>query len=248
MSRHELQQRFDCAADTFERVDFVHAHTRDGLLARLDPMTIEARTIVDLGAATGASSRALTKKFRRARVVSLDLSLAMLRKASKRAWWFAKNPAVQADPARLPFADQSLDLVFSNLLLPWIDDRGAVFAEIARVLRKEGLLLFSTLGPDSLAGLEHEPFADMHDVGDDLVRAGLRDPVLDVDRLTINYESRESLADDLGALGAGDCLPDVVESLEFELELVYGHAWGGGPRRDPAEFRIDPGSIRKRGS
>lgn len=248
MTRHELQQRFDRAADTFDRVDFVHAYTREGLLARLEPMTIDARTILDLGSATGASSRALMKRFRRATVVSLDLSLAMLKKASKRAWWFAKHPAVQADAARLPFADHSLDLVFANLLLPWIDDRPAVFGEIARVLRKEGLLLFSTLGPDSLAGLRHAPFADMHDVGDELVRARLRDPVLDVDRLTIGYKDRESLAADFTAIGAADCLPADIDSLELGLEIVYGHAWGGGRPADPGEVRIAVGSIRKRNS
>ncbi len=246
MTARNLQRRFDRAADTFDSADFVHAETRQGLLARLEPMTIEADTIVDLGSATGASAQALRRRFRRAAVIAIDISLPMLERSARRSSWFSRHPAVQADATRLPLADHSVDLVFSNLLLPWVTERSRLFAEVARVLRKEGLFLFSTLGPDSLAGLRHEPFADMHDVGDELVRAGLRDPVLDVDRLTVNYRDEKSLAGDLEAVGASGCLPGKVDNLDIELELVYGHCWGGGIVPTPGEFRIDSVQIGHR--
>ena len=133
-----------------------------------------------------------------------------------------------------------------TLMLPWAGDLDTVFASVARVLRKDGLFLFSTLGPDSLAGLRHEPFADMHDVGDELVRSGLRDPVLDVDRLTVNYSDEQSLARDLDAVGGSGCLPGSVDNLDIELELVFGHCWGGGPRPARGEFRFDAGQIGRR--
>ena len=242
MSQRAMQRRFDRAAATFDSADFVHAATRDGLLARLEPMTIDAGLVVDLGSATGSSALKLCKAFRRAVIVPLDLSRAMLEKARKRSPWFTRWPAVQADAGRLPFADRCIDLVFSNLLLPWVSDRPAVFAEIARVLRPDGLFLFSTLGPDSLAGLQHAPFADMHDIGDELVRAGLVDPVLDVDRLTVTYDDRQALARDLEAVGAGDCLPATPGDLDQQFELVYGHCWGGSR----GEVRIDPARIGRR--
>jgi malonyl-CoA O-methyltransferase len=113
-------------------------------------------------------------------------------------------------------------------------------------LRKDGLFAFSTLGPDSLQGLRHEPFADMHDVGDALVRAGLRDPVLDVDRLKVTFESAASLLDDLTAIGAGHCVPDDTAISSLELELVYGHCWGGGARPAAGEYRVDAGQIGRR--
>jgi len=152
MTARDLQRRFDRAAETFDSADFVHSETRQGLLARLEPMTIEAGTIVDLGSATGASARALRRRFRRAAVVAIDISLPMLERSGRRSSWLSRRPAVQADATRLPLADHSVDLVFSNLLLPWIGERDRVFAEVARVLRSEGLFVFSTLGPDSLAG------------------------------------------------------------------------------------------------
>jgi hypothetical protein len=90
----------------------------------------------------------------------------------------------------------------------------------------------------------------MHDVGDALVGAGLRDPVLDVDRLTVTYENTGSLVDDFSAIGARHCVRDDIEEmsleLELELELVYGHCWGGGHRSGGGEYRVDAGEIEIR--
>lgn len=246
MNRTDDRQRFDRAADSFDSADFVHAAARDGLFERLAPMTIEARTVVDLGSATGSSAYRLRKRYRRALVVPVDQSIRMLQKAARRSSLFSRLPAVQADAAALPFRDHSIDLVFANLLLPWVRDRAPVMAEVARALAANGLFVFSTLGPDSLRGLRHEAFADMHEIGDELVRAGLLDPVLDVDRLNVTYRDRQSLARDLRAVGMGDCLPEQLESLDIELELVFGHCWGSGAVRERSEIRIDPGRIGRR--
>jgi malonyl-CoA O-methyltransferase len=235
------------AADTFDSADYVFAATRDGLMARIEPVTIDADIVIDLGSATGAAGRLLEKRFKGARVVATDLSLPMLNKAQSKKRWLAKTGYVQADASALPFADQSVDVIFANQLLPWIPQPESIFGEISRVLRKDGLFVFSTLGPDSLQGLRHEPFADMHDVGDALVRAGLRDPVLDVDRLTVTFETAESMRSDFEAIGAAHCLPNEAEILTAELELVYGHCWGGGPRPAAGEYRVDAGQIGKRG-
>jgi malonyl-CoA O-methyltransferase len=250
MSPADAQRRFDGAAGTFDSADFVLATTRDGLLARLKPITIDAKYVVDLGSATGSAGRALERRFKRAHILAVDLSPKMLQKARSKKSWLSKTAFVQADAAALPFSDHSIDVVFANQLLPWMPDSEPVFSEVSRVLRQDGLFLFATLGPDSLRGLRHEPFADMHDVGDALVRAGLRDPVLDVDRMTVTYENTASLVDDFSAIGARHCVPDEIKEmgleLEFELELVYGHCWGGGRRSAGGEFRVDAGQISMR--
>ena len=74
----DVRRRFDQAAAAFDDYDFVHTVTRDGLLARLEPMIIDARTVVDLGCATGSACKPLAKRFRRARIIALDLSAGML--------------------------------------------------------------------------------------------------------------------------------------------------------------------------
>ncbi len=277
--QRDIRRRFDRAAARFDEADFVHAVTREGLIERLRPLRIDARTVLDLGAATGATGRLLRQRFRRAHLVSLDLSHPMLVHARRPRSWFSKASCVQADASRLPFAGGSFGLVVANQLLPWIPDPAGVFAEVARVLGKGGVFAFATLGPDSLrqlaaawaevdAAAHVHPFADMHEIGDGLVRAGLRDPVLDVDRLTVSYENTDRLFRDLTLAGARNSLADRGRGLvgrrrfesmtgaltrrdpggpiRLELELVYGHCWGAGPAGDPAEFRVPASQIRTR--
>lgn len=276
MKVRDVQRRADRAAAHFDAADFVPAMTREGLLRRLAPLTIDAATVLDLGAATGAAGRPLAKRFPGAQVVAVDLSRAMLR-ASRRRRWFGRGLCVQADARALPFAAQSVDVIFANLLLPWTDEPLAVFREAARVLRAEGVLAFSTLGPDSLAELREawervdgepraNPFVDMHDLGDAAVRAGLRDPVLDVDRVTVTYETPERLFGDLAAVGSRRAPPSrrtltgrgrfdrMLAALEdgrrggllgVGLELVYGHCFGPGPRA-AGEVRVSAETIGRR--
>lgn len=281
LNAKDIQRRFDRAAAGFDSVDFVHAATRDGLLARLEPIVIEAKTVLDLGSATGSGSRLLSRRFRGAHIVAADLSRNMLEQARKKRRWLSRTSAVQTNATALPFADQSVDVVFANLLLPWIDDSARLFAEVSRVLRKGGLFAFATLGPDSLIELrqawsevdsaEHvNRFPDMHDIGDAAVRAGLQDPVLDIDRLAVSYRTAAALFKDLTATGARNSLVHrrrslgganrfrtMVRALEamrsdgllvLDLELVYGHCWGGGARPIGAEVRVAASQIGRRRS
>lgn len=279
LTERDVRRRFDRAAARFDTVDFVHSVTREGLLERLMPMSVEASLVVDLGAATGSAGRLLARRFRGARIVAVDLSRDMLCIAVRKKPWFSKMSYVQARATSLPFADNSIDVVFANQLLPWIPDPAPVFAEVSRVLRADGLFLFATLGPDSLGQLRQawaavddkqhvNHFIDMHDIGDAAVRAGLRDPVLDVDRMSVTYESTAAMFRDLTAMGARNSLAGrdpslagahrltaMIQSLEslandgvlaLDLELVYGHCWGSGQRPASGEFRVAPGQIGRR--
>lgn len=190
----------------FDDADFVPAITRAGIVTRLEPLIVDCSAILDLGSATGASGRLLRKRFRRAHVVALDLNRTMLEQARSSKAWFARSSFVQGDATQLPFASESFDVIVANQLLPLIPEPGSLFAEVARVLRKGGLFVFATLGPG------------VQNLGDGLMRAGLKDPVLDVDRL------------------AGPDSP-------AELELVYGHCWGDGPPKDPAVTHVDANRI-----
>lgn len=284
LNLRDIRRRFDNAALSFDSADFVHAVTREGLFARLEPLLLEADRVLDLGSATGRATRQLQKRFGRAHIVSLDISQNMLRQGMrKRSWasrfgWYSCS-YVQANATSLPFADQSIDIVFSNLLLPCIDNTNLVFEEVARVLRKDGVFAFATLGPDSLleisrawSSVDDYPhvnrFLDMHDIGDVAVRSGLHDPVLDVDRLTVNYKTSRKFFADLTSVGARNTLRERNRSLvgrhrfkqmvtelkgggddakiSLDLELVYGHCWGGGPGMDPANYRIDASRIPRR--
>jgi len=103
LNRQHVRRRFERAASTFDESDFVHTVTRDGLLARLEPLLVEARTIIDLGAATGTANRALEKRFKGARVVSIDIAHGMLKKAREKKSWLSKTAFTQASAEALPF-------------------------------------------------------------------------------------------------------------------------------------------------
>lgn len=279
LRQRDIQRRFDRAAADFDDADFVHEVTREGMLERLAPLLLRPDHILDLGSATGSTGRLVQKRFRKARLVSLDLSSAMLQRARKNKGWFARSSFVRGDVHRLPFADASFDMVVANQLLPWATDPQSVFEEVNRVLQEGGVFAFATLGPDSLqeigrawASVDTSPhinrFPDMHDIGDGLVRAGLRDPVLDVDRLGVSYENAEDLLADLTNTGARNTLLDRARGLAgkaaframtdalvtsgkddritLELELVYGHCWGSGPKSGPGNVKIDANRIPMR--
>jgi len=275
----DVRRRFDRAATRFDTADFVHRFAFDELLQRLSPVNLQPRHILDLGCGTGSGSTPLQRRFPGSRVIGMDASFVMLQCNARKKTLFAKRPALQGDAARIPLKDGSIDLVVANMLLPWIDDLAGCLAEVARVTRKDGMFAFATFGPDSLSELrqawrsvdEHwhvNAYPDMHDIGDALLRAGLRDPVLDVDYLTVTYRDTDALYRDLTSAGARNCLSGRNKTLtgkhrfrtmdrllamqknegvlSLRLELVYGHAWGGGPRLPENEFHLDPTQISRR--
>lgn len=192
----------------------------DPALARAPP-----RRVLDLGCGTGRASRAMQARWPKAEVVSLDLALPMLREgraAARPGGWLA-NPFVRrplpvcADARALPLADASVDVLFSNLCLQWVEDLDAVLAGFRRVLKPHGLLLFSTFGPATLWELREafaqaddvphvSPFADIAGVGDALVRAGFHQPVLDREDERTHYPDLPALMRELRAIGATNAL------------------------------------------
>lgn len=200
-------------ARLLESLDFLD----DPALARPPPAVV-----LDVGCGPAHAAVAMRKRWPRARLVALDQALPMLRQAAPPAsrWPFrARHPLerVCADARALPLADGSVDMLFSNLCLQWIDDLPAVFAGFRRVLRPGGLLLVSTFGPETLIELRDafaqadstphvSPFASIARFGDALVHAGFRDPVLDRDLFVHAHRDLPALMRELRALGATNAL------------------------------------------
>ena len=167
-----LRQLHRRAAATLSNADFLHRRLRKELLSRLAFTRLEPRVVMDLGAGPGGAFAALHAHFPAARLVGVDHAPEMLLAAG-----CDHALRVCGDACRLPLADQSVDLVFCNLLLAYCHDPVPVLAEVRRVLREPGLFLFSTLGPDTLVEVREAwaeadshthvvRFPDMHDLGD----------------------------------------------------------------------------------
>jgi len=221
------------------------------LLERLDYVKIAPRRILDAGSGPARETQALARRYRGAQIVALDFALPMLPRRGPIDRWLRRGVIpVCGDFQRLPFAAASVELVWCNLALHWVSDPLAAFREFDRVLVPEGLVLFSTLGPDTLKELRaaagatrvHE-FIDMHDLGDMLVAAGLTAPVMDMELISIDYRAGEQLLADLRATGQSNARADRPRGLsargflrEFRaaaqratFEVVYGHAWKRAP-------------------
>ncbi|MBY0557004.1 MAG: methyltransferase domain-containing protein [Burkholderiaceae bacterium] len=252
--------------------DFLRREIAERMLDRLGLVKISPQRLLDAGCGTGADLAVLQKTYAAAHILGVDAAPAMLQAARQRAGrssslnqLLSKLLPAKAgvdllcgDFAELPLGPLSVDLVWSNLALHWHPQPDRVFAEWRRVLRVNGLLMFSCFGPDSLRELrsafaeadlaEHTlPFVDMHDFGDQLVEVGFSTPVLDMETITVTYDTAAALLADVRALG-GNPLATVPRGLMgrqrwqrmlaalergrradgklgLTFEVIYGHAF-----------------------
>ena len=279
IDRQALGKAFGSASSRYDAAALLQRTVRQELLERLQHFAAKPKVVLDLGAGTGVATRELKRRYATATVIAADLSLGMLQHINKSKGWLeqwrpAKRIALAAvDAHRLPFSAGSVDLVFSSLMLQWCD-LDDVFREIRRVLSPDGLFVFSTFGVGTLQELRnawaavdqsqrvHE-FFDMHDIGSALTRAGLREPVLDVDRHVLQYADPISLMKSIKEIGAANAararrrgltspriLQAVTEAYPREAEksgikatweVVYGAAFGAPSL--PAEALRDPQEI-----
>jgi malonyl-CoA O-methyltransferase len=206
--------------------DFLRREIAARMHERLSLVKIVPQRVLDAGCGTGPDLGTLQKTYPAAQIIGMDASRAMLAEARTPA------PAMRSlnqmlsrlmpakagvdllcgDFGSLPFGPNSLDLVWSNLALHWHPQPDRVFAEWRRVLRVDGLLMFSNFGPDTFKELRAAfaeldesphtlPFVDMHDFGDQLVEAGFSTPVMDAERITVTYGTVEALLADVRAIG-----------------------------------------------
>ncbi|OOZ42378.1 malonyl-[acyl-carrier protein] O-methyltransferase BioC [Solemya pervernicosa gill symbiont] len=214
IDKQQLRSAFNRSAERYDEVAVLQREVASRMLERLELVKIEPKTILDLGTGTGQCVQWLMKRYRKAKVIGLDLAEAMLPRVRAHGSLLRKPGLVCGDIERLPLADKSVDLIVSSLALQWMNSIDEAFAEIARVLRPGGLLMFTTLGPDTLKelrlsweavdnGSSHvNRFLDMHDVGDALMQAGFDGPVVDIEHMVVTYDKVSGLMSDLKTLGA----------------------------------------------
>ena len=285
--RRQLRRAFGRAAPSYAAVAALQREVEARLLEQLDYLDQRLpQRVLDLGSGPGRAAGAMKKRWPKADVVALDAALPMLREVPRHTRFWRPVRRVCADVSKLPLADQCTDVIFSSLCLQWLDDLPAVLSEFRRVLRPGGLLLFSTFGPETLSELRDaylqagetpplSPFAAIQQVGDAMLAAGFKDPVLDRDRYTLTYPDLRALMHDLRAIGAGDARRDrrrglggrarlqrvtaAYEPLRRDgvlpscWEVITAQAWGpapGAPRRDGgadlASFPADRIPLRRR--
>lgn len=225
-----VRRQFDRRARRFAQHEFIVREVGRRLIDRLQVIRLEPRRIVDVGCGAGGARQALQQRYPQAEWLGVDVSPAMLASASPapllaRLLPWRRSPAhlLCAEAAVLPLVENCADLLFSNLMLHWHPQPHRVFPEWLRVLRSDGLLLFSSFGPDTLKELRRAceaagvparpmPFVDMHDLGDMMVAAGFAGPVMDAETIRLTYASPQALLREVAALG-GNPRDDRAASL-----------------------------------
>lgn len=217
-NKANIIKSFNAAADSYDEVAELQCQVGDQIIERLQYIKKDFGDIIDVGSGTGYCHNQLKQLYPRGLFYSLDIAHAMLLQARKklsfyRRWIKTQSLYVCGDIETMPIADNSVDLIVSNLALQWVNEPQKAYQELFRILRPGGLLMFSTLGPDTLKELRHSwqavddkarvhPFIDMHHVGDMLLGAMFSDPVMDVEYYTLHYKSVRDLMRELKKLGA----------------------------------------------
>jgi malonyl-CoA O-methyltransferase len=259
------RKAFAAAAASYDSAAVLAREVGARMAERLDCVKLAPRRYADIGCATGDGVRELMRRYPDALPLAADFARPMLTTVQERSGWWArvrgKVPrCVNADVQALPLATNSLDLVWSNLMLHWLPDPRLAFAELHRVLVEGGLLHFAMLGPDTLkelraaatkvgAGWTAPTFIDMHDIGNMLMAAGFGDPVMEMEMLTLTYRTPRAFLADQRRLGVRDGLlgrqnwrdwrsifaawERMNGLLPARFEIVYGHAWKLAPRSAP---------------
>ena len=244
------------AAAALAEHDFLLRECADRLSDRLLDVTRRFDRALVLGCHRGELAPLLQERAGLAQIVQADLSPAMARAAQASNGW----PGIAADEEFLPFAEQSFDLVISNLSLHWVNDLPGALIQARRALRPDGLFLASLLGGETLhelraALMEAElqtlggasprvsPFTDVRDAGGLLQRAGFALPVVDSDTITVSYESIFKLMGDLRGMGETNAVAEqrrgfTPRELVVRAGALYAEHHAGADERLRATFLI----------
>lgn len=261
MMQHQLDQtvlckRLDKMAVNYVQHAAIQREVAKRVLARLDYIKYGPQYILDLSLHPSDSEAVLRKQFPKATYIAATNHFQSL--VLRKRKFFDKPKSIQIVFEQLPIKSNSIDFIFINLSLTWTDHWPQLLQECQRVLMPKGMLLFTSFGPDTLCELrqaflhlDQKPhvhqFVDMHDVGDALIQAGFKDPVMDMEHMTLYYQTLHQLTDDLRFTAAqnahvhrsrGLMTPQqwtCVESAYLKqqnaypatFEIIFGHAWAG---------------------
>lgn len=192
------------------------------------------------------------------------------RASMTRPWWNPGNwlaPATRFEPPE----PASVDMLWANMALHESADPQALLAQWHQALKVDGFLMFSCLGPDTVKELRelyarlgwppagHE-LTDMHDWGDMLVQTGFAEPVMDMERITLTFQTPARLLQELAGLGRNfhparfpglrgrawkaeleyaleRYLPRGEDGrLSLTIEVIYGHALKARPKIKVSEL------------
>ena len=265
--KKRIRESFNRRADTYDSFAIVQKEVAERIFDRLSAIKIHPQLILDLGCGTGFLTQKIAALYPNAKIIPLDFSEEMLRVCKSKV---NKINPICADIENIPIDESRFDLIISSLTLHWATDLYSTFTKIHKLLKNDGCFLFSSIGPDTLFELREalskinaqervNRFIDMHHYGDALLNIGFSDPVVDNEKIIIEYQSFSDVLKSLKKIGANtvekiadkkltridyrDALDgySVNENSNYPVtyEVLYGLAW----KKTPSNPKINEDVI-----
>ena len=214
LEHQQIKIAFSRAAKQYEQHAVLQKEALDRLLERVDFDAFESEqgfqpdTILDLGCGTGWSIEPLLKRFPDSRIIAADFSENMLQQISAHKQVDIRH----TDAHAIDVHAGSIDLLFSNLMLQWCDEK-TVLQEIKRALKPGGLMHLTTMGEHTLHELRHawaqiddkphvNHFVPANELADQALRQGYEEVIADSELITLTYGSVVDVMRDLKNIGA----------------------------------------------
>ena len=224
----QLPRRLAKTSQTYARHAVAQQEITSRALERLNYIKHQPTKILDVSLHPLQSEQRLRQHFPKAHYVAATPCLVELQQRKRS---FFKKPFSVAMPiGQLPFTESCVDFIFMSLTLLWTNDWPQLLRDCYRVLKPQGMLLFTTLGPDTLQELrqafvvidqaEHvHRCVDMHDIGDVLLKVGFENPVMDVEHVQFRYKKFSQLVADIKLSGSNNL------SLTRQRGLLTPRQW-----------------------
>tara|TARA_B100001113_G_scaffold109431_1_gene88642 strand:+ start:1051 stop:1875 length:825 start_codon:yes stop_codon:yes gene_type:complete len=255
--KKRVQNSFNRKASSYDEYAILQKEVSRRMSEKLNMIKTQPKKILDLGCGTGFLTEELSKNYPNTDIISVDFSESMLKICRDK---FKNCKVICADIDHLPLAPSKFDLIISSLTFHWCDDIYKIFQQAYNLLSNNGNLIFSSIGPDTLFELNNamkkidnqdhvNHFIDMHHYGDALLEIGFNDPVVDNEKITIEYEEFKDVLKSIKNIGANvldDKNSRYLTRKDFKLiehnykrneesnypvtyEVLYGVSWKKPP-------------------
>ena len=265
--KKRIRESFNRRADTYDNYAIIQKEVAGRIFDRLSGIKIQPKSILDLGCGTGSLTQKISALYPDAKIIPLDFSEEMLRICRSKV---NKANPICADIENIPINESCFDLIISSLTFHWATDLYSIFLKIHELLKNDGCFLFSSIGPDTLFELRGalskidkqervNRFIDMHHYGDALLKIGFSDPVVDNEKIIVEYRSFSDVLKSLKKIGANTVEKiskkrlskndfktaqdayNIDENSNYPVtyEVLYGLAW----KKTPSNPKINEGVI-----
>ena len=208
--KKRIRESFNRRADTYDNYAIIQKEVAARIFDRLSGIKIKPKSILDLGCGTGSLTQKISALYPNAKIIPLDFSEEMLRICCSKV---NKANPICADIENIPINESRFDLIISSPTFHWATDLYSTFLKIHKLLKDGGCFLFSSIGPDTLFELREalskidnqervNRFIDMHHYGDALLKIGFTDPVVDNEKIIVEYQSFSDVLQSLKKIGA----------------------------------------------